>query len=60
MVQIIKHSSKLSRRNLFIYLLNKDGKVAHIWEAEGGWEGGKGAGGGVEGRDLNNSYDQKR
>jgi len=43
MVEIIKHSSKLSRRNLFIYLLSKNGKVAHLWEAEG-WEGGSGEG----------------
>lgn len=56
MVQIIKHSSKLSRRNLFIYLLNKDSKVVHLWEAEGGWEGGREGRGG---RGLNNSHDQK-
>lgn len=41
MVQIIKHSSNLSHINLFIYLVSKDGKVAHLWEA-GGWEGGNG------------------
>lgn len=39
MVQIIKRSSKLSHINLFIYLLNKDGKVARLWEAEGEREG---------------------
>lgn len=44
MVQIIKHSSKLSHRNLFIYLLNKDGKVAQKLLVSGKQESGKGKG----------------